>query len=256
MVYRWILLSVVGLGLLTACDPKSAVESEPVEQQDAESVEQQGAATTEAPATTSTQTAQTATEPTANPAEATAALADTTVVPGDRVGPVTNDTSRADLATMFGEAALEDTEIAVGEGFTESGTVVTPEQGKSFAVIWVDESQSEPATVKDFGPAWQTPEGIGIGTDLAELQQILGPFELYGFGWDYGGTLVLEGSSLSNYHGALVLRLQPATAALIEQQPNAFESVQGDKLLSSDDPNLADLNLVVDEMIVYLSPGQ
>ncbi|MGD1858648.1 MAG: hypothetical protein ACFB0E_01605 [Leptolyngbyaceae cyanobacterium] len=248
MVYRWLLLSAIGLGLLSACEPQAAVESAPVKQQDTASPEKP--ATTDAD---SSATEPAATEPTAAPAQPSAVLADTTVVPGDRVGPVTSDTSRADLAVMFGEAALEDTEIAIGEGFTESGTVVTPEQTTSFAIIWVDESQSKPATVKDLGPAWQTPEGIGIGTSFAELQQILGAFELYGLGWDYGGTLVLEESGLSDYHGKLILRLQPATAAVIEQQPSAFESVQGDQLLASSDPNLAALNLIVDEMIVYLN---
>jgi hypothetical protein len=181
-------------------------------------------------------------------------LSDTLVIPGERVGPVTRDTSRQDLVDMFGEAALADTEIAVGEGFTESGTTVNLGTEQAFSVIWVDNSQSQPATVKDFGSAWQTPEGIQIGTPFADLQTILGEFDLYGFGWDYGGTIVLEGSELSNYYGLLILRLQPADSATFQQQPDAMQAVQGDKLIASTDPNLASLDLVVSEMIVYLNP--
>jgi hypothetical protein len=55
-------------------------------------------------------------------------LPDTMIVPGDRVGPITRDTSRDRLVELFGEAALTDTEVAVGEGFTESGTVVASRQ--------------------------------------------------------------------------------------------------------------------------------
>jgi hypothetical protein len=181
-------------------------------------------------------------------------LQDTTVVPGERVGPVTPDTSRVDLVDLFGEAALEDTEIPVGEGFTESGTKVNPGTEQAFSIIWMDSSQAKPATVKDFGTAWQTPEGIQIGTPMTELTSILGNFDLYGFGWDYGGTIDLESSDLANYYGLLILRLQPVEPAAWQQNADAFQAVQGDKLISSEDPNLSDLNLVVDEMIIYLNP--
>lgn len=249
MANRWMLVGLVGLSLLTACKPEFKVESESSETAPIAAADETVATESSAPDPTADPVAPATIDET----QSAEALADMTIVPGDRVGPVTSSTSRADLAAMFGESALEDTQVPVGEGFTESGTRVTPEQDKSFAVIWVDESQSAPATVKDFGPAWQTPEGIGVGTNLSELQQILGPFELYGFGWDYGGTLVLEGSNLSNYYGSLILRLQP-TVAIAQQPAGAFESVQGDQLISSEDPNLVELDLVVDEMIVYLSP--
>jgi len=246
---RWqLLLGLAILSLLTACQPTATVDSSPPDSDSAALVE--SATDSEAAVTPATS------DPAAAKREeqAAAALSDTTVVPGDRVGPITADTSRADLAARFGEALLEDTEVAVGEGFTESGTIVNAGSDRTFAVIWVDDSQSEPATVKDFGTAWQTPEGIGVGTSFAELQALLGPFDLYGFGWDYGGTLVLEGSNLSNYYGSLILRLQPTDPSVLQQQAEAFAAVRGDKLISSDEPNLVALDLVVDEMIVYLNP--
>ncbi|HEY9887379.1 MAG TPA: hypothetical protein V6D02_03205 [Candidatus Obscuribacterales bacterium] len=181
---------------------------------------------------------------------------DALILPGERVGPVTPNTSRADLAAQWGEAALTDADIAVGEGFTEAGTVVNGGTDTAFAIIWVDASQSQPAIVKDFGPAWQTPEGIHIGTSLAELQQLLGPFELYGFGWDYGGTVVLAGSNLAHYEGQLILRLQPSSADSWQQHTAAWQAVQGDKLIASDDPNLIPLDLQISDLIVYLTPPE
>ncbi len=239
---RWHWLLGLGLyALLSACNPTTNASSPPSDD------------VTTASATADVDSSE-ADESATDTAQVDVQLTDAVIVPGDRVGPIASDTSRDRLVELFGEAALTDTEVAVGEGFTESGTVVAEGSDDTFAVIWVDDSQTEPATVKDFGPAWQTPEGIGIGTSFAELQDILGPFELYGFGWDYGGTLVLEGSNLSDYYGSLILRVQPADPDLFQQQPGAFQALLGDKLIFSDEPSLLDLNLVVSEMIVYINP--
>lgn len=180
-------------------------------------------------------------------------LGDRIIEPGVRVGPITRDTSRADLAAQFGEEALEDGDIPVGEGFTEFGTRANLGPAESFSVIWVDESRDRPATVKDFGSDWQTPEGIGIGTTFAELEAILGPFQLYGFDWDYGGTIVLENTQLANYYGSLILRVQPSRTAA-EQAGDAYLAVTGDRLFDSDNPSFDSLGITVSEMIVYLNP--
>ena len=193
------------------------------------------------------------TSPSNEVASAPAVLTDTIVVPGERVGPVTLETTRTDLAELFGEDALEDTEIPVGEGFTEPGTTVNAGTEQAFAIIWTDETKTQPATVKDFGSAWQTPEGLKLGTPFSELENILGGFSLYGLAWDYEGTVVLEESDLEDYYGLLILRMRPTPEA-IKQFPDEYQAVTGDKLLSSDDPNLAPLNLSVYEMIVYLTP--
>ncbi|MGD1943348.1 MAG: hypothetical protein ACFB0G_18790 [Leptolyngbyaceae cyanobacterium] len=177
---------------------------------------------------------------------------DTAIIPGERVGLVTQATSRTELATLFGEAALLDTEVHIGEGFTEPGTAVNAATPAAFSVIWADNDQSQTTTVRDFGPDWQTPEGLRVGMPFAELQSVLGDFDLYGFGWDYGGTIVLERSNLSNYDGLIVLRLEPTKVDTFQQQPEAFQALQGDHLISSDNPYLSALDLVVYEMIVYL----
>ena len=187
------------------------------------------------------------------PVSAAKAIAtDTTIMPGERVGSVTQVTSRADLATLYGDAVLSDTEVHVGEGFTEPGTTVNADTPAAFSIVWADNSRSQAVTVRDFGPAWQTSEGLRVGMPLAELQSVLGDFDLYGFGWDYGGTVVLEGSNLSDYDGLIVLRLLPAQVDTFQQQPEAFQALAGARLISSDNPYLPALDLVVDEMIVYL----
>jgi hypothetical protein len=174
------------------------------------------------------------------------------VIPGERVGPITAETTREDLVAMFGADNVRDEDIHVGEGFFEPGTILELEDGRSLSLLWTDETRTEIAAVKDFGPAWHTPEDIGIGTSFTELQSKLGEFELYGLAWDYGGTVVLEDSQLDQYDGLLILRLQPDPEAQ-ERSPNAWQAVAGDELFSSSNPNFQDLGLTVGEMIVYFS---
>ncbi len=186
-------------------------------------------------------------------AEPAQPAADTLVIPGQRVGLVTAETSRVDLAARYGEAALEDAPIPMGEGTTEAGTVVTPAPDEQFSVVWQDASQTQPQLIKNFGPAWQTPEGLGVGIPYSEVNAILGDFQLYGFAWDYGGTVMLAGSQLDQYDGYLLLRLKPAATA-IDQHSEAYQAVMGDQLFASDDPNLEVLQLSIYEMVVYFEP--
>jgi hypothetical protein len=178
---------------------------------------------------------------------------DHTIIPGERVGPVTPDTSREELAQLYGENNLKDQSIHMGEGFTEPGTLVDLGPEQRFAIVWLDETQTEPLLAKDFGTAWQTPEGLGVGVSYATVQSVLGNFQLYGFEWDYEGSLVLEGSNLDKYYGDLLLRVRPSRES-VEAHPKEYEAVLGDALFAGDDPNLEPLDIQVYEMTVYLNP--
>lgn len=177
-------------------------------------------------------------------------VTDTLVIPGQRVGPVTAETSRSDLVARYGEATLADGPIPMGEGTTEAGTVVTPGPDQQFSVVWADANQTQPLLVKDFGPAWQTPEGLGVGASYSAVKAALGDFSLYGFAWDYGGTVVLEGSQLDQYDGYLFLRLYPSKTSA-DQHSEAYQAVLGSELYASDNPNLDLLEPSIYEMVVY-----
>lgn len=178
---------------------------------------------------------------------------DQVVIPGERVGPITATTSRQDLADFYGEPALEDAPIHVGEGFTEPGTIIHLGPENSLSVVWQDQSQAHPLYVTDFGPAWKTPEGLGVGISFSTLKQVLGHFQFYGFAWDYEGSLVLEGSNLDQYYGNLLLNIRPSQKSAADN-PEAYQQVIGDSLFSSDDPNLKPLDIEVYKMTVYLNP--
>jgi hypothetical protein len=180
---------------------------------------------------------------------------DTTIVPGDHVGPITATTSYQDLRDQFGAAALTDTEVAVGEGFFEPGTALDLGEGRSLSILWEDDARTRPAEIRNIGAAWKLAEGIGLGTSFADLESALGAFELSGFGWDYGGTLSLEGTALDAYSDVLVLRVQPDPTAIESAKPQ-FEAVLGEDMISHDNPNLPPLKLTVTDMIVYLTPAE
>lgn len=182
-------------------------------------------------------------------------LADTLVIPGERVGPVTRNTTRQELAKRFGQARLTDQAVNIGEGFTEPGTRVDLGSERSFTVIWSSTARTKPVGVRNLGPAWRTPQGISVGTPLNQLQQKLGPFQFFGFGWDYGGTVLLEGTKLAQYQKTLVLRLATAPNTP-ERAPNDYQAVLGDRKFSSNNPRLKSLGVKVGEMIVQLAPNQ
>ncbi|MFE4106999.1 hypothetical protein [Almyronema epifaneia] len=165
-----------------------------------------------------------------------AASNDFLIVPGERVGPITRETTADDLVDLFGEAALTNTIWPGPEGaFNLPATEVNLGADQSFLVVWLDEARTELFSVTDFGSDWKTPEGLSVGMPLSELEAILGPFQLSGFGWDYGGYAFLEGTRLAEYQGKLYVRLSPSAAEAAEEDMLA---VSGEGVFSSDNPSV------------------
>ncbi len=177
------------------------------------------------------------------------------VIPGERVGPVTRNTTRQILGQWFGKSRLTDQSVNLGEGSTQPGTRVDLGSERSFTVIWSDRTRTKPIEVRNLGSAWQTPQGIRVGIPLNQLQQKLGLFQFFGFAWDYGGTVLLEGTKLAQYQKTLVLRLTTAPNAP-ERARNDYQAVMGDRKFSSTNPRLKSLGVKVGEMIVRLAPNQ
>lgn len=176
---------------------------------------------------------------------------DPIIIPGRSVGPVTANTSHNDLVKIFESARLSDIEAPMGEGFAQPGTRVELGESRSFTIIWANADRTQVAEVRDIGSDWRTPEGIQPGLSIEELEAILGPFQLSGFTWDYGGTVRLEGTTLDNYDSQLIVRLQPTPEDT--RQTQAMKDVLGDELLDSDHKSFDQIHPVVDEIIVSLA---
>lgn len=178
-------------------------------------------------------------------------LNNTSIVPGKRVGAVTAKTTRADLVEMFGESKLKDDVVLEDEG-TISVPVTKVNLGgeKYFTVAWEEDTRKTLLYIRDFGSAWKTPEGIGVGTSFQELRKKLGDFKLTGLGWDYGGFINLETTKLSEYQGILSLQVAPTQEA-IKKYPQQHEAVLSDRELSSTNPNWQPLDIKVSQMTVH-----
>jgi hypothetical protein len=181
-------------------------------------------------------------------------LKNTLVVPGERVGPVTHATTYQDLVKLFGKSRLSARTVYGPEGIgTWPGTRVNLGPAQSFTVVWQDNQRAKPLHVREFGSAWKTAEGIGVGTSLPDLQKQVGQFQLSGLDWDYGGAVMFHNTRLSRYVGKLMLVMQAKPSAA-EKFPDDYSAVAGDRTLASSDPHWKPLGIHVGSMIVQLNP--
>lgn len=184
--------------------------------------------------------------------EVTAPAAEFLIVPGERVGQITAATGFEDLAKLYGAERLTNQQFSVGEGELRPATRIDLGETRSLTVIWTNESRTQAEAVSQLGTDWKTAEGIGIDSTLSDLRAALGDFQLYGFGWDYSGTVVLTGTKLAQYDKLLILRLAPQPGT-IEARSADFEALMGDQLFNSDNPHLQALYPSVNRIIVRLS---
>ncbi|MGB3642718.1 MAG: hypothetical protein WBA39_34805 [Rivularia sp. (in: cyanobacteria)] len=172
-------------------------------------------------------------------------LNDTLIIPGKQVGAVTEKTNRADLVKMFGESKLKDDVVLEDEG-TISVPVTKVNLGgeKYFTVAWEEDTRQNLLYIRDFGSAWKTPEGIGVGTTFKELQENLGDFKLTRLGWVMVGFIDLETTKLSKYQGLVSLKVAPDEKA-ITKNSQQHQAVLSSRQLSSTNPNWQPLDMKV-----------
>lgn len=164
------------------------------------------------------------------------------IVPGIKVGAITRTSGEAQLKRIYGRRNVRDAEVDLGEGETEKGTVIYPDDSaKTIWIVWKDAPAKRfPKWVQLTGESpsvWKTRHGIGLGTNLKQLERINGrAFELLGFGWDYAGTIVSwKGGKLEREFGkdteTITIRLSDRTNRKVTLTEE--ESVVGDREFSS-----------------------
>lgn len=164
-------------------------------------------------------------------------------------GAITASTTRGDLVGRYGTANVRDQNVDVGEGETEPGTILFPQDPyRTIAILWKDpETKLAPSAVILSGSAsrWKADHGISLGTSLRDIEHINGrPFVIAGFGWDYGGTVLSwEDGVLSDLekNGRAVLRLGPDARSDTSR-------VQGDRPIPSVNPTMQKINPKVYEI--------
>jgi hypothetical protein len=155
-------------------------------------------------------------------------------------GPISSHTTRADLGRQFGAANVTDKDVDVGEGETEHGTVVFPNDPKRMIqILWKDghlNQSTKSAQVDGDSSLWKAEHGVVLGTSLKELETLnQKPFKLFGFDWDYAGTVSSwEDGSLSKdlaEHGRVVVRLNYQDRSQIKD--DELQQVSGESEFSS-----------------------
>jgi len=161
-------------------------------------------------------------------------------------GPFGPDASAASLAKQFGARNVENTDIDVGEGNSEPGTIIFGAAPLDrVEVLWFDPTARQrprgvsvkQGTASRAMSHWRTPGGLALGMHLREVERRnRRPFRLAGFGWDYGGT------TLSWDGGRLAKEQPPAcrvfvrfdTGELLTEERQRWDrQVTGDREFSS-----------------------
>lgn len=148
------------------------------------------------------------------------------------VGGITRASTKSDLARIFGSKNIESYDIHVGEGMFVKGTRIFGNTKNAVLIEWNDKSGTPLRIIIDGeGTDWKTSEGVTIGTTLEELEKINGgPFQIFGFGWDY------EGRTVSWENGKLPSELQLDMTSTKKVSPEEERQVLGDGFFSSDHP--------------------
>ncbi|WP_112664131.1 hypothetical protein [Microvirga flavescens] len=152
-------------------------------------------------------------------------------------GPFAPDTTHARLVQVFGAKNVARKTISDPEGITFKASVLFgKDPARRLEVIWEDEARGRrPARIQFSGNGWSV-AGLQVGAPLAVVEAAnTQPFNLYGFDWDFGGTV-------SNWNGGALEKL-PGDCALIAMleadqslDDETLNKASGDQEFSSQDP--------------------
>lgn len=164
-------------------------------------------------------------------------------------GPFAADATEADVIAAFGAENVTLEEWPGPEGIPYQATVIDADDSQRWIqIVWRDEvSRSGPQRITA-GPAWQFPAGLSLDMSLAEVEAAnCGPFLLYGFAWDYGGTVSdWQGGALGTGDCLVNVRFQSTTNVT---------AGMGDSTFSSDDPDILANEPIVSELSIAPQPA-
>ena len=177
--------------------------------------------------------------------------ADTLIVPGKRVGAITAKSTFADLVKIYGKQRLSSKKFYGAEGQVElPATLITLGQNRSLTVVWKDAKKQQLFQVIIDDPTWKTSEGIGVGTSLSKLRQILGEFKITGLGWDYGNQVVNLSPAMQARYTGLNIAVN-ADRAAAKKFPADLRAVSGDGVTpAASDPRWKLLKMSVSHLTV------
>ena len=164
--------------------------------------------------------------------------------------------SEARQLAVFGARTVQTATMPGPAGMDYIGTTIFPDDpDRRMSFGWWDEDNRQYLSFVELAPSQTGPLGLRIGMSVAEVAAINGaPFEINGFGWDYGGYSNMSGEPIEGEEGDcfLALRFAPSVEDMGELD---WAAVSGDILVSSDNPLLEALDVRVEVlMLSYAIP--
>jgi hypothetical protein len=188
-----------------------------------------------------------------SPSQQATPRSDTIIIPGKRVGAITSKTTYADLVKLFGSKRLTAKKVYGAEGQVEfPGTEISFGKNRLLTVAWKNTQRIQPLEVIINDPTWQTAEGIGVGTSLDRLRQVLGDFKITGLGWDYGNQVTQIPAALRSRYAGLSIFVD-ADYLAAQRFSADFKAVSGNILLPASDRHWKPLKIRVSTLKVYFS---
>lgn len=167
----------------------------------------------------------------------------------------------AGLRARFGESAVLEAAVPLGEGDSEPGAIIHGDDPARRAYVHFVGGHSDGAIasihVRDTGSIWRGPFEIRTGMTMTEVEAINGkPLRFLGFDWDYGGYVShYDGGQLETgllAPGRLSLRFEPPLADESNPRPEGYPA--GDGEYSSDLPAVRAHPPVLNEFGVSFGP--
>ncbi len=169
-------------------------------------------------------------------------VADTTVVPGKRVGLISQYSSLSTLQALYGGNSIRCCQLDAGEGELIAGAKLFEGTDRALDIVWAEDGiEKRIASIRIIGRAWVFNGGLKLGMTLAEVEKVNGAaFKVAGFDWDGAGYATFEGGRLA---GGVILRFRPT-------EKNYSADARGDVRLMSDNPALETAHPVVESITV------
>jgi hypothetical protein len=166
-------------------------------------------------------------------------------------GPFAKSVTHASLVKAFGTRNVAIKRVGIGEGEMQAASVIFPrDAARRIEVLWIDEKRRRnPSEIRTgVESQWRTEHGIRRGMSLHEVEALNGrPFELWGFGFDYGGTsLDWKGGALATQAGGCTLTLR---FSMRDGADNAGVYI-GEQRLMSDSEAMRKADPVVDAVML------
>lgn len=171
-------------------------------------------------------------------------------------GPYGADSSEARLIETFGAENVVTGDVPGPEGTTLLATTIFPnDEATRQEFGWWNEEAREQLAYVTVPEGATTPGGLALGMTVKEVEALNGgPFELYGFFWDYGGTAVTSGGKFENLRGGCTVSFRFGVGDYAADLN--VDAISGDTLISSSEPLLEKVDARIQSLTIgYPDPN-